>query len=738
VAICTQVTFVLWSQVLQKLDTLSVAASDDAQFTLNQMELEFVLFLNAALLAGEAAGEEELIELRRRFDIFYSRVQILGNGQIYRPLAARPEVQPALSRVEAFLAAKVPLIDGTDDILRSNLPAIRSGGHELKGDIRAINIAGVTYFAAYASERRSEISRLMSGVAVVTVILFLSLLGFALVLVALNRIARRRAEELAMSGERLSTILATALDAVIVADASGEVSEYNAAAERIFGWRRDTATSRLMTDVMMPDEGSGQVPWAASAAGAPPAASGRYQLHARRANGSLFPAEVSITRAPAPDGEMIVAFVRDISQRVANEQALREARDRALDGERAKARFLAVMSHEMRTPLNGLLGSLELLEGSRLDSVQRKHLAILRLSGELLLHHVNDVLDISRLDAAAHSFARDPLDPAALLAEVAEIKRAVAAEGGNVIELEVPPEAERPILLGDARRLRQALLNLLGNAVKFTHNGRITLAFTVGPEDADGLRVEFRVTDTGFGIAPEDQSRIFEDFVTLDATYGRTEEGTGLGLPITRRLVTAMGGEIGVDSGLGQGSSFWFRLSLPVDRSRPAAPPAAALPSAPAPDVSGSSRHVLLIEDNEVNRAILRAFLGKLGHTFDEAFDGDEGVRLATLTRYDVILTDISMPCVSGVEATRLIRAGNGASRDTPIIAVTAHALPDELEAFREAGIDGVLTKPIRLRTVAEAIETHCPGRGRQDGTGHRAAARDDAALARPRAAMSP
>jgi CheY-like chemotaxis protein len=372
------------------------------------------------------------------------------------------------------------------------------------------------------------------------------------------------------------------------------------------------------------------------------------------------------------------------------------------------------MSHEMRTPLNGLLGSLELLEQGDLDAVQRRHLATLRLSGELLLHHVNDVLDISRLDAAAHSFALEPIDPAAILRDLAESQAAVAAAAGNVIEV-VLPEADRITLLGDPRRLRQALLNLLGNALKFTRSGRITLAFTTGAENEDGLAVEFRVSDTGIGIAAEDQSRIFEDFVTLDASYGRAAEGTGLGLPITRRLVTAMGGCIGVESAPGAGSSFWIRLSLPVDRGRTEpTPPAAALPpAAPATAAGPSGRpcHVLMVEDNEVNRAILRAFLGKLGHEVEEAHDGEEGVRLAELRRYDLIFMDISMPRLSGVEATRLIRAGDGVSRDAPIVAVTAHALPAELAAFRAAGIDAVLTKPIRLKAISEAIEAHRAGR---------------------------
>jgi PAS domain S-box-containing protein len=720
VALCIQVTLVLWSQVLHKLDALSVAVSDNSEWTLSQLEVEFVQLKNAALLAErDATGAPEdvtLAQLRERFDIFYSRVGIIAGGRLYRPIADAPEVRQALGRIEDFLSRAVPLIDGEDSTLRSGLEPLHASMEELRGDVRTVVLAGVARFSALAIARRDEVARLLMQVAAVTIALVVALVGFALVLVGLNRIAKRRAEDLAITGERLSTVVSTALDAIIVADAAGHVSEYNPAAERIFGWRRDAAVGRLLSDFMLREEdGDDPAAEAVQTAGEVDRslpASGRFELQARRANGSLFPAEVSIASAPGPEGELRIAFLRDVSQRVANERALREARDRALAGERAKARFLAVMSHEMRTPLNGLLGSLELLEHGALDPGQRRHLATLRSSGELLLQHVNDVLDISRLDAAAYSFVRDPIDPAALLAEVAESQRARAAEAGNHIALVLPPEPGRPALLGDPRSLRQALLNLLGNAIKFTRNGRITLALTTGAETEEGLAVEFRVTDTGPGIPPEDHARIFEDFVTLDASYGRQAEGTGLGLPITRRLVTAMGGEIGVDSRPGQGSTFWFRLSLPLDRSRPAAGPAAAAPATDAAvsAPSGPPLHLLMIEDNEVNRAILRAFLGKLGHSVDEAQDGDEGIRLAALRRYDLILTDISMPRVSGVEATRAIRAGPGASRDVPIVAVTAHALPEELAAFRAAGIDGVLTKPIRLKTLAETIAVHRAG----------------------------
>jgi PAS domain S-box-containing protein len=716
VAFCIGATAVLWSQVLAKLGDLATANSDSAQWTLSQVEVEYIQFLNAVIsadaVAPGVADAEALAHVRRRFDVFYSRHTIVSSGTLYRALADFPAFGRAVAETQAFLSAAVPRMDGSDEDLRAALPTLRSEAEAIRDAIRSIPIEGIGLFAARADDQRERIAGLLFRVAAVTIVLIVALLIVAFILVGLNRALGRRAREIAITGQRLETVVETALDAIIVADTSGRVREYNRAAADIFGWSRDEALGRPMTDLMIPKHHraaheAGMKRYLASGE-TRVIGKGRVQLEARRADGSIFPVELSISSARGPEGEIFVSFLRDISRRVAAEHELREARDRALEGERAKARFLAVMSHEMRTPLNGLLGSMELLEATRLDAAQSKYVSLMRSSGALLLDHVNDVLDISSLDASPQSFLNEPIDLRALLSEVMEGQRAVAADRGNQIE-SVLTERVPERVLGDIRRLRQALLNLVGNALKFTRNGRVTLGCDAHPMDAGEVAIEFRVADTGIGIPKKDQSRIFNDFVTLDASYRRKTGGTGLGLGITRRLISAMGGEIGVESEEGAGSVFWIRLPMrkvdpALKQAGPDGTPSEALRSGPRAIGTVPSRHALIVEDNEINRIVLRDFLKKLGHTADEAHDGDEGVRFAELRRYDLIFMDISMPRLSGVEATRAIRSGSGPSRTAPIIAITAHALPEETREFYEAGIDSILTKPISAASFARAI----------------------------------
>jgi CheY-like chemotaxis protein len=267
-----------------------------------------------------------------------------------------------------------------------------------------------------------------------------------------------------------------------------------------------------------------------------------------------------------------------------------------------------------------------------------------------------------------------------------------------------------PWVRTDPLRLRQVLMNLVGNAVKFTRNGRITLELEAGAEDDAGrVPVTIRVIDTGIGIDPSEIDRMFRDFETGDTSYGRQAGGTGLGLGIARRLTEALGGEIGANSTPGSGSVFWVRL--PLQAATPAARtgPSGAVPE-PAP--TAPRRKILIVEDNEINRTVLREMLTADGHRVIEAHDGRDGVRLASQDRFDLILMDISMPVMDGRAATRAIRDGGGPSSAAEIVAVTAHALPAEIEDFRRHGIDGYLSKPIQrgaLRELLSGVDVATP-----------------------------
>jgi len=524
-----------------------------------------------------------------------------------------------------------------------------------------------------------------------------------MVLLMMRQLNLRRAknQQQRMISDRLAAMIDTSLDAVVVADEAGKFVDFNGAAQAVFGYERADIIGASMSETIVPPALR-----AAHAHGmeryrmgddARVVGKGRVQLQAMRKNGQVFPAEVSISAVQQGGSKLFVSYIRDISAQVAAEASLVEARDQALAGERAKAELLAVMSHEMRTPLNGVLGTLELLEDTELSAAQRELLRILRTSGQLLLAQVNDVLDISRHDARSLDLVDEPLDAVTIANEVAAALSQVATERGNTISV---TSLSGPSLniMGDSRRLRQVLMNIIGNAVKFTQNGQISIEVEQLEDQGDWL--ELRVADEGIGIDQKDIDRIFVDFVTLDAGYSRQAEGTGLGLGITQRLVIAMGGTMGVESEPGAGSLFWVRVPFRlVDQQLQ---PTVAMTQKTASAAQALS--VLLIEDNQINRLVIGEMLRGFGHTVQEAFDGQTGVALSEPTRFDVILTDISMPGMDGLAVARAIIGGNGASQNTPIVAVTAHALPDDVARFRDAGMSDVLTKPITRAQLSAAF----------------------------------
>lgn len=408
----------------------------------------------------------------------------------------------------------------------------------------------------------------------------------------------------------------------------------------------------------------------------------------------------------------LVLLLARLSARQTRAQAeLRVARDAALAGERAKASFVAVMSHEMRTPLNGIIASLEILRDEVTAPQQAEFLGLAHSSALQLMHQINDVLDISRIEAGRVDVATEPFDLGAFLEEVSAALRPLSGARGNRLVLDCHPLLPARVS-GDSFRLRQILQNFLSNAIKFTENGTITLGARpapAGPDAAEGI--EFDVVDTGRGIAAADLTRVFEDFVMLDPTYSREVGGSGLGLSICRRLAGAMGGEIGADSTPGLGSRFWVRLPLaaaPAARAvaTPAAPPApVADPAAPC----GGLR-LLVVDDTAVNRTVVARMLEQEGHVAVLADGGRAAVALARAQRFDAILMDISMPEMDGMTAAGLIRAG-GASSAVPIFALTAHAMPEELARFAAAGLETTLLKPVRRPALRAAMARVAAGR---------------------------
>ncbi len=512
------------------------------------------------------------------------------------------------------------------------------------------------------------------------------------------------------SEEKFKAITESSQDAIIMMNSRKRISFVNSAACRMFGYTPEEMMGEDLHDLISPEQyidsfRKGFEVFRTTGTGI---VVGRtLEIEAKRKNGNVFPVELSVSSTKLHDRWHAIGVIRDITERRKAENDIVEASEAAENASRTKSEFLANMSHEIRTPLNSIIGTVDLLNESELDDEQRKYTELMRSSGKSLLALVNDILDISRIEAGKITLESTPFCLRDTVDRIVDTLVPRAEKKGlkllSVIDDDVPA-----YLIGDPNRFQQIIVNLIGNSIKFTESGSVRIYAKINKISDESIIICFSVVDTGVGIPPAKLESIFNSFTQADPSVTRKFGGSGLGLAISRKLVNLMHGEISVESQPDQGSTFSFTAEFGLTEDLPGTGEAATDTDTENPETEQTLRNlrILLVDDSPDNRFLVKAFLRKDPCLIVEAENGSEAVNKYLLKNWDIILMDMQMPVMDGYTATEKIREIERSKglRRTPIVALTAHTINTEITKCLDSGCDVHLAKPVSKNALVKLI----------------------------------
>ena len=690
-----------------QLDALSFADSDNLGWNISQLDVDYRGF-QAALLqpltemsdGGAEITPTEMDDIRLAFDIFYSRISVVT--ATFSRVGRNEEIDESLQKIAAFRSLAADKIDAMQNPSAADFDELVKASTAVGLDVRSLTTSGIQALGNLASNARQVEHQIFREFY----IKLFAILGFVLLscllAVRLWRDLESRNRKIEMAATNVTNAIETALSAVIFLDTNGMIVQCNRAAETHFGSNRDELIGVDFIHAFIDRDSLPKFFAYRDAKDANP-----IRLKARTSEYRAFPIEMSGSWQKDVEGDDIyIIYLIDISEKLEAEEKLKASRDEAKEASHAKSRFLATMSHEMRTPLHGLIASMDMIQTSSLSEADQHLFKTARECSTRALEQVNGILDHTRttqMEEKAH-----PFRPSRVIRDIRASLTPLATANGTSIEVLFSGDGADARFVGLPDSFSRVMYNLVGNAIKFTKNGAILIELIATQGDApNARRLNVVVKDTGSGIAAEDQIRIFEQFETATSFADESAKGTGLGLAIVKHSLAQMNSTIELRSALGQGSRFSFslHLELAVTQDEPEEG-AAPQPGVVANDVVSGKKQVLIVDDNAVNRTVLREMVSRLGFSPECVTSGFEAVDAAEKTAYDLILMDVNMPGMSGHDATRIIRASDGGSADTVILGVTA-LIPNDHDKPTDSGMNAMLAKPLTSERLLAATRRH-------------------------------